>query len=105
MTCDEYGILVVEDAAESLGSNVRDHHSDIFGKLATLRCNGNEVTTTRGGMNITNDEALAKRTRHLTTPPRSRIRTSSCTTRWATTTGCPTATWRADGAAGGHASD
>lgn len=66
--CDEYGIAVVEDAAESLGSYVGERHTGTFGRLATLSFNGNKVITTGGGgMIITDDEALAKRARHLTT--------------------------------------
>lgn len=66
--CDEYGIPVVEDAAESLGSWVGERHTGTFGRLATLSFNGNKVITTGGGgMIITDDEALAKRAKHLTT--------------------------------------
>ncbi|KIQ97489.1 LegC family aminotransferase [Lysobacter sp. A03] len=66
--CDEYGIAVVEDAAESLGSYVGSRHTGTFGQLATLSFNGNKVITTGGGgMIITDDEVLAKRAKHLTT--------------------------------------
>ena len=66
--CDEYGISVVEDAAESLGSWVGDRHTGTFGRLATLSFNGNKVITTGGGgMIVTDDEAIAKRAKHLTT--------------------------------------
>lgn len=66
--CREYGIEVVEDAAESLGSYVGGRHTGTFGRLATLSFNGNKVITTGGGgMIITDDEALAKRAKHLTT--------------------------------------
>src|SRR5690606_20291043 len=64
----EYGIAVVEDAAESLGSYVGGRHTGTFGRLATLSFNGNKVITTGGGgMVITDDEELARRAKHLTT--------------------------------------
>ncbi len=66
--CDEYGIAVVEDAAESLGSYVGTRHTGTFGKLATLSFNGNKVITTGGGgMIITDDAVLAAHAKHLTT--------------------------------------
>lgn len=66
--CDEYGIPVIEDAAESLGSYVGGRHTGTFGKLATLSFNGNKtITTGGGGMIVTDDEALAKHAKHLTT--------------------------------------
>ncbi len=66
--CDEYGIAVVEDAAESLGSYVGTRHTGTFGKLATLSFNGNKVITTGGGgMIITNEATLAAHAKHLTT--------------------------------------
>jgi len=66
--CEEFGIPLIEDAAESLGSYVGPSHTGLFGKLATLSFNGNKVITTGGGgMIITDDEALADRAKHLTT--------------------------------------
>ena len=66
--CDEYGIPVVEDAAESLGSYVGPRHTGTFGRLATLSFNGNKVITTGGGgMIVTDDAELARRAKHLTT--------------------------------------
>jgi perosamine synthetase len=66
--CAEWGIALVEDAAESLGSYVAGRHTGTFGTLGTLSFNGNKVITTGGGgMIITNDEALAKRAKYITT--------------------------------------
>lgn len=66
--CDDYGIPVIEDAAESLGSYVGKRHTGTFGKLGTLSFNGNKVITTGGGgMVITNDDELAVKAKHITT--------------------------------------
>lgn len=66
--CAAFGILLVEDAAESIGSYVGERHTGLFGRLATLSFNGNKVITTGGGgMIITDDEHLARRAKHLTT--------------------------------------
>jgi perosamine synthetase len=67
-TCDEFGIILIEDAAESLGSYYKGKHTGTIGKLAAFSFNGNKtITTGGGGMIITNDEALAKRAKHITT--------------------------------------
>jgi perosamine synthetase len=66
--CHQYHIQVVEDAAESLGSYYKEQHTGTFGQLGIFSFNGNKVMTTGGGgMIVTNDEALAKRAKHLTT--------------------------------------
>jgi aminotransferase in exopolysaccharide biosynthesis len=66
--CSDWGIALVEDAAESLGSYVGSRHTGTFGAMGTLSFNGNKVITTGGGgMIITNDEALARKAKHLTT--------------------------------------
>lgn len=66
--CDEFGIPLIEDAAESLGSYYQGKHTGVFGKAAAFSFNGNKtITTGGGGMIITDDEALAKRAKHITT--------------------------------------
>ena len=66
--CADWGIVMIEDAAESLGSFVGSSHTGTFGTMATLSFNGNKVITTGGGgMIITDDFELAKRAKHLTT--------------------------------------
>lgn len=62
---------LVEDAAESLGSTYRGRHTGNVGRLAALSFNGNKVVTTGGGGAIlTNDPALGRRAKHLTTTAR-----------------------------------
>ncbi len=64
----DFGIAVVEDAAESLGSSIGGQHTGTFGRLGTLSFNGNKtITTGGGGAILTNDLALAARAKHLTT--------------------------------------
>lgn len=64
----EFGLTVVEDAAESLGSTIDGRHTGTFGAFGTLSFNGNKtVTTGGGGAILTNDPALARRAKHLTT--------------------------------------
>lgn len=66
--CEEYSIPLIEDTAESLGSYYQGKHTGTFGKLAAFSFNGNKtITTGGGGMIITDDEALAKRAKHITT--------------------------------------
>lgn len=66
--CDDWGIALIEDAAESLGSFVAGRHTGTFGKMAALSFNGNKVITTGGGgMLITDDQELAIQAKHITT--------------------------------------
>lgn len=63
-----FGIAVVEDAAESLGSRYKGRPCGSLGRVAALSFNGNKIVTTGGGGAIlTDDPALAARAKHLTT--------------------------------------
>lgn len=65
---DRFGLPVIEDAAESLGSRYQGRHTGTFGQVGILSFNGNKVITTGGGGAIlTNDSELARRAKHLTT--------------------------------------
>ncbi|MFZ9320548.1 MAG: LegC family aminotransferase [Ilumatobacteraceae bacterium] len=64
----EFNLVVVEDAAESIGSYVGSTHTGTFGRCSSLSFNGNKtITTGGGGAILTNDSGLAQRIRHLAT--------------------------------------
>ncbi len=66
--CDQYHIVLIEDAAESLGSFYKNRHTGTFGKMGVMSFNGNKIITAGGGgCIITDDEDLAKKAKHLTT--------------------------------------
>lgn len=66
--CDAWHINLVEDAAESLGTSYKNKHTGTFGKVGAFSFNGNKIITSGGGgVIVTDDEALAKRAKHLTT--------------------------------------
>lgn len=66
--CKSYGLELIEDAAESLGSYYKDRHTGNFGKLSAISFNGNKIVTTGGGGAVlTNDEDLAKSAKHIST--------------------------------------
>jgi perosamine synthetase len=66
--CRRFGLELVEDAAESLGSYYKGRHTGNWGRLAVLSFNGNKTITTGGGGAImTNDEELGKLAKHLCT--------------------------------------
>ncbi|OHD97512.1 MAG: aminotransferase DegT [Sulfurimonas sp. RIFCSPHIGHO2_12_FULL_36_9] len=66
--CDKWNITLVEDAAESLGSYYKNKHTGTFGKLGAFSFNGNKIITSGGGgVIVTDDEALARKAKHITT--------------------------------------
>lgn len=66
--CDSWQISVVEDAAESLGSEFKGKPTGGFGKLGVFSFNGNKIVTSGGGGAIvTNDLSLGVRGKHITT--------------------------------------
>lgn len=66
--CEEFNLVMIEDAAEAIGSEYAGKHVGSHGLLSALSFNGNKIITTGGGGAIlTNDDHLAERARHLTT--------------------------------------
>lgn len=64
----DFNLILVEDAAESLGSTCRGRHTGTFGFIGTLSFNGNKIVTTGGGgALLINDRELACRAKHITT--------------------------------------
>jgi perosamine synthetase len=65
--CREFGLTVVEDATESLGSRYRGHPCGSLGRVGVLSFNGNKIVTSGGGGALVTDDAdLARRAKHVT---------------------------------------
>lgn len=68
VVCKKWNLLLVEDAAESLGSFYRGKHTGTFSKYSAISFNGNKIITTGGGgMVLCQTAELGKKTKHLTT--------------------------------------
>jgi len=64
----KYNLLIIEDAAEALGSKYKERPVGSFGNAAALSFNGNKIITTGGGGAVlTNSDEVAERARHLCT--------------------------------------
>jgi perosamine synthetase len=67
----QHGIVVIEDACESLGSKYKGKMTGTLGDIGCLSFNGNKIITTGGGgMLLTNQPQFAEKARHLTTQAR-----------------------------------
>lgn len=73
--CDSYGVPIIEDAAESLGSSYKGKKSGTFGKFGIYSFNGNKIiTTSGGGMLISDDVEELQRARFLATQARDQAK-------------------------------
>ena len=69
--CDKYDVVLIEDAAEALGSEYNGKKCGIFGSMGVLSFNGNKIiTTSGGGMLVSDDKDLVDKTRFLSTQAR-----------------------------------
>ncbi len=69
--CRKYEIILVEDAAEALGATYKDSRPGAYGKVAAFSFNGNKIiTTSGGGMLVSDDSGIIRQARHLATQAR-----------------------------------
>ncbi|MBP1924270.1 dTDP-4-amino-4,6-dideoxygalactose transaminase [Sedimentibacter acidaminivorans] len=73
--CRRYNVTVIEDAAESLGAYYKGRHTGTFGEFGVFSFNGNKIiTTSGGGMLVSNDEEKIKKVRFWSTQSRDAAR-------------------------------
>ena len=73
--CDKFGAILIEDAAESLGSYYKGKHTGTIGAYGVFSFNGNKIiTTSGGGMLVSNDEEKIKKVRFWATQAREPAR-------------------------------
>jgi pyridoxal phosphate-dependent aminotransferase EpsN len=69
--CNHYEVPIIEDAAESLGAMYKGKASGTFGKFGVFSFNGNKIiTTSGGGMLVSNDREALQKARFLATQAR-----------------------------------
>lgn len=73
--CGRYDVTVIEDAAESLGAYYKGKHTGTFGEFGVFSFNGNKIiTTSGGGMLVSDDEEKIKKVRFWSTQSRDAAR-------------------------------
>jgi len=73
--CKEHHVPLIEDAAESLSSTYKGKHTGTFGKMGIYSFNGNKIiTTSGGGMLVSDEEELTKKATFLATQARDAAR-------------------------------
>ena len=73
--CSKYNVTVIEDAAESLGAYYKGKHTGTFGEFGVFSFNGNKIiTTSDGGMLVSDDEEKIKKVRFWSTQSRDAAR-------------------------------
>ena len=69
--CDKYDVILVEDAAESLSATYKGKQTGSFGKYSAVSFNGNKIiTTSGGGMFLSDDEEAVQKVRFFSTQAR-----------------------------------
>lgn len=69
--CDKYGVILIEDAAESLSATYKGKQTGSFGKYSAVSFNGNKIiTTSGGGMFLSDDEEAVQKVRFFSTQAR-----------------------------------
>ncbi|MGF2167083.1 DegT/DnrJ/EryC1/StrS family aminotransferase [Enterococcus casseliflavus] len=73
--CNEFNVKLIEDAAESLGTTYKGRHTGTFGQYGVYSFNGNKIiTTSGGGMLVSNDKKRIDKVRFWATQSREKER-------------------------------